>query len=157
MLLFVLSRESAHSIAMKLGELYEMATKMVFDSYGVAKHHESNIALTSYLFRFFKYRTRRDDETDLGLVCHTDRTFMSIVYQNQVEGLQVKTKEGQWIDVNPSPTKFLVIAGDIIGVCDFLSYNYVYFFVNYLCLCYRYTYPLGFELINWMLNILYKN
>ncbi|GMN37299.1 hypothetical protein TIFTF001_006715 [Ficus carica] len=110
-------RETTQTISKLLVELYEMATRMVFDSYGVERLHVSNLTLTSYLLRFFKYRTRQTNETDVGLQCHVDRTFMSIVHQHQIEGLQVKSKDGQGIDVKPSTTTFLVIAGDIVGVC----------------------------------------
>ncbi|PON66366.1 Oxoglutarate/iron-dependent dioxygenase [Parasponia andersonii] len=112
-------RENAQSISKQLAELYEIATRMVFDSYGLESGlYESNMALTSYLLRFSKYRERKANETsDIGLQSHIDRTFMSIVHQHQVEGLQVKSKDGQWLDVKPSPTSFLVLAGDVVGVC----------------------------------------
>ena len=110
-----------------------MATRMVFDSYGLESGlHESNIALTSYLLRFFKYREREENETDIGLQPHIDRTFMSIVHQHQIEGLQVKSKDGQyWIDVKPSPTSFLIIAGDVVGVRVTIHHYNLYM---YLCL-----------------------
>ncbi|CAH1422741.1 unnamed protein product [Lactuca virosa] len=38
---------------------------------------------------------------------------MTIPHEKQVKGLQIKTKEGQWIEVDPSPSSFIVMAGDV--------------------------------------------
>ena len=94
-----------------------MATRMVFESYGLERLCESHMEATFYHFRFSKYRTRQRNETELGLYPHTDKDFMSILHQNQVNGLQIKTRDGFWIDADlSSPSSFLVIAGDILMV-----------------------------------------
>ncbi|XP_062086872.1 probable 2-oxoglutarate-dependent dioxygenase AOP1 [Humulus lupulus] len=110
--------EKSQAMSKELVELYEIVTRMVFDSYGLDScEHETNIGLTSFLLRYFKYREKESNEkSEIGLHSHTDRTFMSIVHQHQLGGLQVKSKDGYWIDVKPSPTSFLIIAGDVIGV-----------------------------------------
>lgn len=102
-----------------MAEINEIVTRMVFDSYGV--DFEGHMESTTYLLRCFKYRTRKEDETDLGLRAHTDRTFTSILHQDQVSGLQVKLKDGQWIDVKPSGSSFLVLAGDILMVIYYIN------------------------------------
>ncbi|KAM2854621.1 hypothetical protein FF1_025035 [Malus domestica] len=56
-----------------------------------------------YLLRCFKYKTQAANEANVGLHPHTE---------DQVNGLQIGTKDGQWIDVNPSPSSFLILAGD---------------------------------------------
>lgn len=104
----------------------EIVTRMVFDSYGVERLScESHMESTTYLLRCFKYRTRQEDENDLGLQAHNDRTFTSILHQDQVRGLQIKAKDGQWIDVEPSGCSFLVLAGDALMVRILYNYNYV--------------------------------
>ncbi|KAL6137685.1 hypothetical protein ACLB2K_062974 [Fragaria x ananassa] len=104
--------ESAHSYSKLVAELDEMVTKMVFENYGVERLYESHMASTTYLLRCFYYREPQLDETDMGLHPHTDKTFISILHQDEINGLQIKSKEGQWIDVEPSPSSFLVMAGD---------------------------------------------
>lgn len=94
----------------------EMVTKMVFENYGVERLYESHMASTTYLLRCFYYREPQLDETDMGLHPHTDKTFISILHQDEINGLQIKSKEGQWIDVEPSPSSFLVMAGDAFMV-----------------------------------------
>ncbi|KAL0010556.1 hypothetical protein SO802_005664 [Lithocarpus litseifolius] len=41
-----------------------------------------------------------------------NKTIVTILYQNQIEGLEVETKDGEWINVKPSPDSFTVMIGD---------------------------------------------
>ncbi|KAE8684304.1 structural maintenance of chromosomes protein 2-1-like [Hibiscus syriacus] len=43
---------------------------------------------------------------------------MTIIHDNEVTGLQVKTKDGDWISVEPSGSTFLVMAGDAFLACS---------------------------------------
>ena len=97
-----------------LAELDHMTKRMVFESYGVdMKRCDSFIESGNYLLRCLQYRPPRMDETDLGLQSHTDLTMQSILHQvNNVEGLEVKLKDGEWVVVDPSPSLFVVMAGD---------------------------------------------
>ncbi|XP_015868729.2 probable 2-oxoglutarate-dependent dioxygenase AOP1 [Ziziphus jujuba] len=107
-------RETVQTYSKLVAEINGTVTRMLFDSYGVERLCESHMEWNSYLLRCFRYRTRRPDEPDLGLWSHTDRTFISTLHQNQISGLQIKTKDGQWIDVEPSGSSFLVLAGDVL-------------------------------------------
>ncbi|XP_050384738.1 probable 2-oxoglutarate-dependent dioxygenase AOP1 [Argentina anserina] len=105
-------RDSAHSYSQIVAELDEIVTKMVFENYGVERFYESHKASTTYLLRCFYYREPQPNETDMGLHPHTDKTFVSILHQFEINGLQIKTKDARWIDVEPSHSSFLVMAGD---------------------------------------------
>ncbi|XVF26867.1 hypothetical protein REPUB_Repub14bG0056600 [Reevesia pubescens] len=86
--------------------------KMVFESYGVGKYYDSHIDSTSYLLRLIKYRLPKEGETDNCGFPHTDKSFLTILHDNQVAGLETKTKDGsRWIDVEPSGSMFIVMAG----------------------------------------------
>ncbi|RVW28963.1 putative 2-oxoglutarate-dependent dioxygenase AOP1.2 [Vitis vinifera] len=65
-------------------ELDHLVTKMIFESYGVGKYSDSHLEPMSYLLR------------------------------NQVKGLEVETKDGEWISLELSPSSFAVIAGDAL-------------------------------------------
>ncbi|KAL5574597.1 hypothetical protein UlMin_016296 [Ulmus minor] len=108
--------ETMYSYAKHVEELNKIATKMVFENYGVERIlYEAQMAMTSYLLRFFNYRRSEANESNVGLYPHTDSTFFSILHQSQFEGLQIKTKDGLWIDFkSSSPSSFLVLAGDIL-------------------------------------------
>lgn len=66
-------------------------------------------------------------EAELGLPCHTDKSLIGIIYQHQIDGLEVKTKEGKWIRVKPAPNTVIVIAGDALCV----SFNFALLNFNF--------------------------
>ncbi|KAJ4835323.1 hypothetical protein Tsubulata_042123, partial [Turnera subulata] len=81
--------------------------------YGLEKYYESNAESTIYLLKLLKYGRSRG-ETNVGFKAHMDKTFLTLLYQNHVRGLEIKTKDGQWIPYQPSsPASFAVIAGDV--------------------------------------------
>ncbi|XP_052178673.1 gibberellin 2-beta-dioxygenase 8-like isoform X2 [Diospyros lotus] len=47
-----------------------------------------------------------------GLVPHTDSDFLTILYQDQVGGLQV-VKDGRWVNIKPNPDSLIIIIGDL--------------------------------------------
>lgn len=47
-----------------------------------------------------------------GLMPHTDTDFLTILYQDQVGGLQL-VKDGKWIAVKPNPRALIVNVGDL--------------------------------------------
>ncbi|PON41259.1 Oxoglutarate/iron-dependent dioxygenase [Parasponia andersonii] len=106
----------AHSYAKQLAALDEMATKLVFESYGVGKHWEPVAAVRSHVLRFLKYEEPDDKDTTVRFAAHTDKNFTTILHQNHLGGLEVQTKDGTWISVNPKPSHFLLMAGDLMKV-----------------------------------------
>ncbi|KAK3040909.1 hypothetical protein RJ639_027904 [Escallonia herrerae] len=97
-------------------ELKETVSKMAFESYGVGKYYDSHNKSTDYLLRYIKYRVPNVEENNLGVPTHTDKTLITILHQNQVSGLEVKTKEDEWIEVEFPPSSFVVMAGDAFQV-----------------------------------------
>ncbi|KAM1513513.1 hypothetical protein ACFX11_025384 [Malus domestica] len=61
-----------------------------------------------------KYKGPQTKETKLGINAHTDKNIVPLIlYQNQVDGLQVETKAGKWINDKPSsPHSFIAMIGD---------------------------------------------
>ncbi|KAG5558601.1 hypothetical protein RHGRI_008523 [Rhododendron griersonianum] len=49
-----------------------------------------------------------------GLGMHTDMSCVTIVYQDQIGGLQVRSKEGNWLDINPCDDTLVVNIGDLM-------------------------------------------
>ncbi|KAF2323291.1 hypothetical protein GH714_034483 [Hevea brasiliensis] len=98
-----------------IAELEQMVMKMVFESYGVVQSHEDHQESITYLFRMMKYRVPEKDEDDVGVPIHTDKCFIAALHQNEVSGLELRTKDGQWIVFEPSsPSSFVVNAGDAL-------------------------------------------
>ena len=110
-------------------ELDNLGKRMVFDSYGVGeKQCESFLGSNDYLLRFLKYRKPEKDESDLGLHAHSDLTLLSLLHQLNLGGLEVKPKgENYWIEVEASPSSFIIMAGDALKVHFVIFQISIYF------------------------------
>lgn len=101
-----------------VSKLDQMASKMIFESYGIMKHYDSHIESLTYLLRLMKYGVPKlKDSTNVGLAPHKDKSFISILHQNQVNGLEVKSKDGQWFQVEFPPSSFVIMASESFEVC----------------------------------------
>ncbi|GFP95370.1 probable 2-oxoglutarate-dependent dioxygenase aop1.2 [Phtheirospermum japonicum] len=108
--------ENIHLYTKLAAELEKIVVQMVFESYGVEKYYESHIGSANYLCRVMKYREPEIGENKMGFVSHTDKSFMSTIHQNHVDGLEIQAKDGEWFDVREllSPSSVVVMAGDAI-------------------------------------------
>ena len=90
---------------------------MVVESLGIDKYLDEHINSTNYLMRVMKYSAPHTEEAKVGIDTHTDKNIVTILYQNEVEGLEVETKDGKWISYQPSsPHSFVVMIGDALHV-----------------------------------------
>lgn len=110
-----------HSHAMLHSELEKMVVRMLFESYGVEKHYEAHAESVFYVVRVMKYSPQREDKStnvnyNAALDVHTDKSFIAILDQDHVNGLQLQTKAGEWINVNYPPSSCFVLAGDALLV-----------------------------------------
>ena len=88
---------------------------------------EENYFLSTYtkdptiLFRIFHYppsRPELDHEYPWGVGEHTDYGLLTILKQDQVGGLEIKSRDGDWLAVPPTPGTFVINIGDML---DFLT------------------------------------
>lgn len=96
----------------QLSELDKTVRRMVVESLGLEKYVDEHIDSANYLVRVHKYSVPQPHESEPILSTHTDDNFITILNQNEVNGLEVLKKDGQWITVEPSPGSFVVIFGD---------------------------------------------
>ncbi|MCL7041031.1 hypothetical protein MKW94_026595 [Papaver nudicaule] len=54
-------------------------------------------------------------ELTLGIPPHSDYGFLTLLLQDEVEGLQIQ-HEGQWLTVEPNPNSFVVNVGDHLEI-----------------------------------------
>ncbi|XP_062181352.1 probable 2-oxoglutarate-dependent dioxygenase AOP1 [Phragmites australis] len=106
--------ETVHGAAKRITELEEAVRRMVMEGLGVAKYHEPLDESTWHLFRMSEYKAPNAAEKALGYLSHQDTNSLSVVCQRAVEGLEVQTRDGEWILVKPSPTSLVVIAGNAL-------------------------------------------
>ena len=82
------------------------------ESYGASKLCAPVIASNSHLLRFIRYKDDQDSASDLRFAAHTDINFTTFVHQNQLGGLEVETKDGNWVALEVAPSQVLFMAGD---------------------------------------------
>nr|POE68780.1 deacetoxyvindoline 4-hydroxylase [Quercus suber] len=58
----------------------------------------------------------------MGLTKHSDATFLTILLQDQIGGLQV-LYQNQWVDVIPIPGSLVVNVGDMMQISNFMRYK----------------------------------
>ncbi|GKA17953.1 probable 2-oxoglutarate-dependent dioxygenase AOP1 [Tanacetum coccineum] len=106
--------ESALAFAKVLAELEVIVMRMVAKSLGIEQDYEKLLESTTYIFKFNKYLSPPGGEKTVGIVPHTDKGFMTIIQQQKDgKGLEIKTKDGEWIEVEFEPSSFIVMAGDV--------------------------------------------
>ncbi|KAK3436545.1 probable 2-oxoglutarate-dependent dioxygenase AOP1 [Eucalyptus grandis] len=95
-------------------EMDSLVKKLALGSLGVDKYLESLAKSVAYNFRLMRYATPGTEESKkLGIRCHRDSNFVTILHHNHVNGLEVQTKDGCWFEVAPSSaTSFIVLAGE---------------------------------------------
>ncbi|KAI5675167.1 hypothetical protein M9H77_06117 [Catharanthus roseus] len=106
--------KTIQSYSEQLSELDKTVRRMIVESLGLEKYMEEHMDSTDYLLRIMKYKGPQTNETKIGLQAHTDKNIVTILHQNQVQGLELLTKDGQWIEVNFSPDSFIVMIGDAL-------------------------------------------
>ncbi|RXH69047.1 hypothetical protein DVH24_031380 [Malus domestica] len=92
----------------------QIIRRMILASLGLENYLEEQVESANYLLRVMKYKGPQTKETKLGINAHTDKNIVPLIlYQNQVDGLQVETKAGKWINDKPSsPHSFIAMIGD---------------------------------------------
>lgn len=66
-----------------------------------------------------------EPELTLGMPPHSDYGFLTLLLQDQVEGLQIHYQQ-KWVTVQPLPNSFVVNIGDHLEVC--FSFIFTFFF-----------------------------
>ncbi|XP_052181064.1 gibberellin 2-beta-dioxygenase 8-like [Diospyros lotus] len=93
-------------LALELAEI--LAEKMGHRS----EFFRSNCLPSTCYLRMNRYPPCPHYSEVFGLMPHTDSDFLTILYQDQVGGLQL-VKDGRWIAVKPDPQALIVNIGDL--------------------------------------------
>ncbi|KAJ4835322.1 hypothetical protein Tsubulata_042122, partial [Turnera subulata] len=104
--------KTIQAFSKQLSELDQLVTRLIMESLGLEKYVEEFLNSNYYLLRVMKYDAPSSAEKIIGMIPHKDVNIMTILHQNGVDGLEIQTKTGEWIDVKVSPDSFIVMAGE---------------------------------------------
>jgi isopenicillin N synthase-like dioxygenase len=96
--------------------------KQMMSSFAVAldmqaDHFEKDLTKPMTTLRLLHYPPQQGTITEdqLGCGAHTDFGCFTMLWQDQVGGLQVRSGKGEWIDATPIPDTYVVNVGDMMA------------------------------------------
>ena len=102
-----------------VAEMSTLARKMVGAiaiSLGMpANSLDSHFEQPTTFLRLLHYPTQPKEEGLFGSAPHTDYGFITLLAQDDVGGLEVKNKAGDWVPAPPVPDSFVMNVGDILA------------------------------------------
>ncbi|XP_042484284.1 2-oxoglutarate-dependent dioxygenase AOP2-like [Macadamia integrifolia] len=109
--------QTMNNLSRKIKELEILIMRMIYESYNVPTNLDALAEKTHSVFRMIQYKPPpANEETGVGLIAHTDKSFVTVVCQNQVKGLELLTKQGHWIQFSPLEGSFFVFVGEMFKV-----------------------------------------
>ncbi|XP_008809069.2 probable 2-oxoglutarate-dependent dioxygenase AOP1 [Phoenix dactylifera] len=94
-----------------LKELGRMIQKMVLEGLGVEEYHDSLVESTHYTLRLSSYSNEPGQQQKMeAFPSHKDPNLLTIIFQDEISGLEVQIKNGDWI--RASPNSFIVMPAD---------------------------------------------
>lgn len=126
------SRETLTSTAGEMARLARVILAMVVDSYGLSHRSDEIVDATDTNFRMLRYHndTTRTSSSDgqpaVGLAAHVDGSYLTVLFQNDVDGFELRTRDGgEWVRVHsPGPDSLLVVAGQPLVVsCELMCHS----------------------------------
>uniref|UniRef100_A0ACD5VBR0 Uncharacterized protein n=1 Tax=Avena sativa TaxID=4498 RepID=A0ACD5VBR0_AVESA len=111
--------ETLASTAVEMTSLARVILGMVIDSYGLAHRSDEIVGATDTNFRMLRYYckvspgTSTDEQPAVGLAAHVDGSYLTVLFQNDVDGFELRTRDGgDWVRVRPAdPDSLLVVVG----------------------------------------------
>ncbi|KAE8678797.1 calcium uptake protein 1 [Hibiscus syriacus] len=108
--------ETVNTIVKQMEELNNIIWLMIIDSYGLGEKWETVMMNSKTLLRMMKYMSPSSGEYRRGLHAHTDKPVSTIICEDQIPGLEIEGKDGQWIKLSSSSTSFVFLVGDPLMV-----------------------------------------
>lgn len=113
-------RERMQEYNSEMREVSHGILKVILCSLGVdvTEHYSSPLFHKSHGWLRMNFYHNKDDHDNQQQQryskAHTDIGCLTILYQDHVGGLQIRTKEGEWINTKPLPGSFVVNIGDCL-------------------------------------------
>lgn len=113
----VLNRQKVASYVKETNSLFFMLLKAVIESLGLVDDDDmlKEFRNGSQLMVINCFPSCPEPDLTLGMPPHSDYGFLTLLLQDGVQGLQVRSK-GEWVTVDPLPNSFVVNVGDHLEV-----------------------------------------
>ncbi|CAL1358368.1 unnamed protein product [Linum trigynum] len=96
-----------------VSKLDEIVRRMIVESFELEKYMDEHMSSIRYQLRVNKYAASQTQGPEIGqLKAHTDKNLITILCQNEVNGLQIQTKKGDWVKFQPSHASFVILVAD---------------------------------------------
>nr|XP_010907636.1 gibberellin 2-beta-dioxygenase 6-like [Elaeis guineensis] len=106
-------REVMEKLAAAMSELAHTLAGVLAQNLGYNRHgFPENCNKSTCFLRLNRYPPCPFSQKAFGLMPHTDSDFLTILYQDQVGGLQLM-KDSEWVAVRPNPDALFVNIGDL--------------------------------------------
>ncbi|KAM0868556.1 hypothetical protein ACQ4PT_041238 [Festuca glaucescens] len=115
--------ETLTSTAGEMTRLARAILAMVIDSYGLAHRSDEIVGTMDANFRMLRYckdslgtSPSPDEQPAVALAAHVDGSYLTVLFQNDVDGFEFRTRNGgEWVRVRPpGPDSLLVVAGQAL-------------------------------------------
>lgn len=109
--------KSLTSMTSKMRELSLLVLKMVVEGFGLPQRYNLEVEQlnSNNNTRLTKYKLPEDNmDSEIALAPHSDKCTLSLICDNGVQGLQVMSKTGNWVDVNIPQNGFVVQVADAL-------------------------------------------
>lgn len=111
--------EALEEYGSKMAELSKKIMQIMLKTLGEGfdkKYYESDFNNCHGYLRINNYSPPKTVESQQveGLGQHTDMSCITIVYQDEIGGLQVRSKGGKWFDISPRDGILVVNIGDML-------------------------------------------
>ncbi|PPR86813.1 hypothetical protein GOBAR_AA33882 [Gossypium barbadense] len=90
--------------------------KMILESFGLEKYMDELTDTTNYQLRIMKYEKPKTKEQTMMAPAHCDQNMMTLLYQDEVNGLEIQNKYGEWMNMKLSSSSFIVMIGECLSV-----------------------------------------
>jgi len=100
--------DALEGLAKSMLPLYAVALDLAPDFF------EEAFQEPQYSFRLAHYPPLEAEDNQFGIAPHTDSSFMTLLAQNEVPGLQIRPPDGDWMDAPVLSEAFLVNTGDLL-------------------------------------------
>lgn len=114
-------RESTLEYSKHVEALGNTLLELLSEALGLKRDHLKNMECSKrHRLGCHYYPACPEPELAIGATKHSDPGFLTILLQNQINGLQVSYQD-QWVDIEPAPGCLVINIGDLLQVFIFLK------------------------------------